>query len=156
MKKKGYFFTMDALLAILMFTTIVLLIHLFYINAPPLTQLHYLSKDTIEVLSTTKIKDLDASTYPFVGTYSGTSLFNEELTIVEQLKVYDDEIKRIEEGGGDAGAVTEKKTQIENQLLEHLYPPQYKYKIEFGEIKDTPTSEIVVVSRKLVGSVEVQ
>ena len=140
MRKKGYFFTMDALLALLLFTTIILLVHLFYINAPPLSQLHYLSRDTLDVLSTTKIKDLDLS-YSLKDDYPE---INEELTIVEQLKIYN-----------DAG-VTTTKEDIEDRLLKHLYPPQYQYSISFGDPTVESTSKIVVVSRKLVGSVEIE
>lgn len=142
MRKKGYFFTMDALLALLLFTTIVLLIHLFYINAPPLSQLHYLSKDTLDVLSTTKIKDLDGA-YLFL-TDPQFSDVNEELTIIEQLAAY------------NARGEISKKEEIERQLLQHLYPGQYKYTIEFGDARDARTSKIIVVSRKLVGSVQVR
>jgi len=143
MRKKGYFFTMDALLALLLFTTVILLIHLFYINAPPLSQLHYLSRDTLDTLSTTKIKDLDETAYPFLIDAQFSDI-NEELTVIEQLATY------------NAGGQISKKEEIERQLLQHLYPAQYKYTIEFGEARDARTSKVIVVSRKLVGSVQVR
>lgn len=157
MKKKGYFFTMDSMLAMLMFVIIVMLIHLFYINSPPLTQLHYLSSDTIDLLSNTKIKDMDPSRYCFVeGSCGGVfDDINSELTVIEQLKVYDDEANRENPGDPKSTVPYQKKSRIEAEILDLLYPPQYNYNIEFGELTDPTSSKIVVVSRRLVGGVKV-
>ena len=131
---------MDALLALLMFTIVITLIHLFYINSPPLTQLHYLSKDTINILGNTTIGDMDSAKYSFVGSVPSQDRSN---TVLEQLKVYST-TNPIE------------KARTEDQILQALFPPQYNYKIRFGGV-DSPTDpKITVVSRRVISNVQVQ
>ena len=107
--------------------------------------LHYLSKDTIDIFSSTKIDDLNPSSYAFVNEAG----INKELTVLQQLR----ELDRLAKAGDTAAG--EQKQRIEDQLLEHLYPPQYNYKVSFNQLEDTSSSRIVVVSRRLVASATV-
>ncbi|MAF36784.1 hypothetical protein CL622_06725 [archaeon] len=153
--KRGYFFTLDAILALVLFTLVVLLVHLFYINSPPLTQLQYLATDTLDVLSNVRIEELkqDEGYYPFI-TDSQFSDLDTDLTVIEQMRVYDDEF----------GTLTitcdgEELTRIDcmkRQLVEGLYTKQYSLKMNLDNSVATTDSRIVVVSRRIQSGVSVQ
>jgi hypothetical protein len=151
MRKKGYFFTMDALLAILMFTLVITLIHLFYINSPPLIQLHYLSQDTIDILGDTKVNDMHVVNpgYRLNGgiqysTFLPVQNPNNQQTILEQMKVFHNA-----DGNYEA-----RVDPMGNQLFKHLYPTQYNFRVRFGAVEQPEASKIVVVSRRVVGGVQ--
>lgn len=143
--KKGYFFTLDAILALLLFTTVVILIHIFYINSPPLSQLYFLSSDTIDVLSYTQMSELDSNKYPFMTDPTYQNHIKDDLTILEQLRVFK-----------KAGVSDQDIILAEDQLLSNLYPGQYDFNIRLDSTDPaTTTSNVIVVSRRLVSSVSV-
>ena len=63
-KKRGYFFILDAMLALFIIVIGVFLITSSYVNVPKPTQVGLLSDDLLNFLSKTKIKDLNN---PYVG-----------------------------------------------------------------------------------------
>ena len=64
LKKRGYFFVLDAVLGLIVLVTGVVLITSSYINAPQPVQVELLSDDLLNFLSNTKIKDLNN---PYAG-----------------------------------------------------------------------------------------
>jgi len=59
LKKRGYFFVLDAVLGLLVLVTGVLLITSSYVNVPQPIQVGLLSDDLLNFISNTKIKDLN-------------------------------------------------------------------------------------------------
>ncbi len=64
MKKRGYFFVLDALLGLLVLIIGVFLITSYYVEVPKTTQVTLLSDDLLNFLSNTKIKNLNN---PYAG-----------------------------------------------------------------------------------------
>ena len=63
-KKRGYFFVLDAVLGLFVIAIGVFLISSSYVNVPHLTQVGLLADDLLNFLSSTKIKDLNN---PYAG-----------------------------------------------------------------------------------------
>jgi len=57
--KKGYFFTMDALLAFFILGAGLMLMSDLYSSEQPKTQINYYSEDAISILSETRVDGLD-------------------------------------------------------------------------------------------------
>src|SRR3989338_6725465 len=74
LKKRGYFFVLDAVLGLIVLVTGVVLITSSYINAPQPVQVEILSDDLLDFLSNTKIRDLNN---PYAGI--GGVLWNQGL-----------------------------------------------------------------------------
>ena len=66
LKKRGYFFILDATLALFVLVIGVFLIVSFYLKAPETSQVGLLSEDLFNFLSSTKIKDLN-NAYAGIG-----------------------------------------------------------------------------------------
>jgi len=64
LKKRGYFFVLDAVLGLMVLVTGVFLITSSYIDVPQPVQVELLSDDLLNFLSNTKIKDLNN---PYAG-----------------------------------------------------------------------------------------
>ena len=65
-KKRGYFFLLDAMLGLSVIAIGVFLILSLYINAPEQAQVSFLADDVLNFLSNTKIKDLN-NNYAGIG-----------------------------------------------------------------------------------------
>ena len=63
-KKRGYFFVLDAILGLFILTIGVILISSFYLKAPQPIEVGLLSDDLLSFISNTKIKDLNN---PYAG-----------------------------------------------------------------------------------------
>lgn len=63
-KKRGYFFVLDAMLALVVLVIGMFLVSSSYVNAPQPAQVTLLSDDLMNFLSTTKIRDLNN---PYAG-----------------------------------------------------------------------------------------
>ena len=72
LKKRGYFFVLDAVLGLIVLVIGVLLITSSYVNAPKITQVGFLSDDLLNFLSNTKIGNLNN---PYAGI--GGQLWNQ-------------------------------------------------------------------------------
>ena len=105
--KKGFIFSFDSFLALVLFTLFTILIYLFFVFSTPVTQQYYFSEDIINVLSTTKISDLNLAEYPDIelmvndGRITDTSS-----TIIEQILTFELNDNR-EDACGLFGNVTE-------------------------------------------------
>ena len=64
--KKGFIFSFDSFLALIIFTLFTLLIYLFFVFSSPTTQQYYFSEDMLNVLQNVKISELQSS-YPQIN-----------------------------------------------------------------------------------------
>ncbi len=85
-KKKGYFFMLDATLGLFVLVIGVVLVLSFYVNAPLPTQVNLLSKDLLGFLSKTKIKDLN-NPYAGIGgqLWKQGSITDEDNSLLQQI-----------------------------------------------------------------------
>ena len=67
MVKKGFFFTVDAFLAILIFTLILFSLFSYYVSSKSLTQQFYYSEDLLEVINSIELLELDPAKYSIIG-----------------------------------------------------------------------------------------
>src|SRR3989344_7786178 len=81
--RKGYFYTIDALIAATLIFMAVLIIPKFYLAEPQSQNLNFVSQDIISTLSTIKVKD---STNPYIQSLiASNNITNTENTIIEQI-----------------------------------------------------------------------
>lgn len=83
--KKGFFFSMDAFLALMLFVLIVALIYSFFINMGTLRQQYYFSEDLFNVMNGVEIGELDESYYTIIGSLDD---LDQNMTIMEQIATY--------------------------------------------------------------------
>lgn len=87
--KKGFIFSMDAFLAIILFIFIIFLIYIFSISFFGLNQQYFFSEDLLTTLSETKINELDQSYYPHINSLiSSTRINNTDVNIIEQIVTF--------------------------------------------------------------------
>ena len=65
--KRGFIFSFDSFLALVMFALFLILILMFYIFTSPTTQQYFFSEDMLNVLSDVRINELDMSSYPQIN-----------------------------------------------------------------------------------------
>lgn len=84
--KKGFIFSFDSFLALIMFTLFTLLIYIFFIFAIPTTQQYYFAEDLINVLNGVKINELDLSAYLTINNMiNDKKITDTSLTIMQQI-----------------------------------------------------------------------
>jgi hypothetical protein len=87
--KKGFFFTTDGFLAIILFTVIILGLFSYYISAKSLTQQYYYSEDLLNIFSNVKISELDPIYYPSIQTIlNQPEEYNSGNVIIQQINVF--------------------------------------------------------------------
>ena len=122
MKKRGFFFSMDAFLALLLFAVVLSLIYSFFISVPRLDQPFYFSEDVLDVFSKVKIKDLDLNQYPGIESMvNDGTISNTDKTLFEILA-------ELQLSGNGAGS----QSLIEDILI-CIIPDQYGFGIDFGD-----------------------
>jgi len=90
--KKGFIFSFDSFLALIMFTLFTLLIYIFFIFAIPTTQQYYFAEDLINVLNGVKISELDLSAYSTINTMiNDKRITDTSLTILQQIITFKEE-----------------------------------------------------------------
>ena len=84
--KRGFIFSIDAFLAILLFVFVIILIYSFSISFFSLNQQYFFSEDILTTLSETKLNELDLSYYPQISNLiSQGKINNTDVKIVEQI-----------------------------------------------------------------------
>ena len=84
--KKGFIFSFDSFLALIMFTLFTLLIYIFFIFAIPTTQQYYFAEDLINVLNGVRISELDLNAYSTISTMiNDKKITDTSLTILQQI-----------------------------------------------------------------------
>lgn len=150
LKKRGYFFILDAVLALFVLVTGVFLITSSYVNIPKPTQVGFLADDLLNFLSQKKIKDLNN---PYAGV--GGELWNQgnitdaDNSLLQQIGVF----------------YTTNNLDIAEKFIQNvsigIIPSQYKYELWMNgailypktpspeHVKSRSSTEILTTSKKL-------
>jgi len=146
MPKRGFFFSLDAFFALILFGLFLSLIYTSFFSAPRIEQPFYFSEDVLDVLSNVRISELDLSQYPGITNQIATGIIsNPDKTVFEIL---------VEFNNKNPKDVANTKILLD-ELLNGIMPVQYGLGVEFGGIsvynKD-PTKEVtnVIARQRLV------
>lgn len=119
--KKGFIFSFDSFLALVLFTLFTILIYLFFVFSTPVTQQYYFSEDIINVLSTTKISELNLLEYPKIQEMIEQGIITDtSSTIIEQILT----LQLSEDESNSCG--------LFGNVTENLLPPGYKVGIDLA------------------------
>lgn len=120
--KKGFFFSMDGFLALILFALFLSLIYSFFISVPRLEQPFYFSEDILDVFSEVKVSELDLNSYPGIqGLMASNAINNTNKTIFEVMvdfKVNNHDIAN--------------SRDLVSDLITGIVPEQYGFGIDFG------------------------
>lgn len=84
--KKGYFFIIDAIIAILIISIGVLISFSLYNYDPPKEQSFFLSTDIINTLSENHVSDINTEKVPYLEVLKSENyIINDNITILEQI-----------------------------------------------------------------------
>ena len=81
MSKRGYFFTLDGMLALGIIIVGFIILYAYFVSTPPEIQAEFFASDLLDFLDKTQIKDLDNTIVPPADQGS-------ENTILEQIAIY--------------------------------------------------------------------
>lgn len=150
LKKRGYFFVLDAVLALSILVVGVFLVTSAYVDVPQPTQVELLSEDVLNFLSNTKIKDLNN---PYAG-------IGGELWANGSIKDADNSLlQQISEFYATNNLDTAEKF-IQN-VSKDVVPSQYKYEIWINgvilypknpapeHINSRNSTEVLLTSKKI-------
>ncbi len=118
MKKKGYFFTIDAFFAVLVLVIGLIIVWNSYSSRPLTTPSEIVSQDLTTIFSTTKIIDLSDIYYPYIRDLKlQGKIVNYDNTLLEQIAFFysEDEI--------------EVATNFTKELAEELVPEHQGFEI---------------------------
>jgi len=140
--KKGFIFSMDAFLAIILFVFVLFLIYSFSVQNTNINQEYLISNDLLNIFSEVRISELNMTNYTNINSLISKGIINEtNITISQQiirfnlsndqlnLKIFIDDIIN--------------KTNLEN----------LKMALYLGDIKvygDNPNKESILSRRKIV------
>jgi|SRR3989338_8232883 len=118
--KKGFIFSFDSFLALIIFTLFTLLIYLFFVFSSPATQQYYFSEDMLNVLQNVKISELQDS-YPEINQMVIDGRIKDtEINILEQMLTFELENKR------DDACI------LFNETTNNLLPESYKISFDLS------------------------
>ena len=138
--KKGFFFSMDGFLALILFALFLSLIYSFFISVPRLEQPFYFSEDILDVFSEVKVSELDLNSYPNIqGMITNDVINNTNKTIFEVLSDFQLNNHNIADS-----------QMLVNELITGIIPEQYGFGIDFGNssIYEKPKNVTNLVSRQ--------
>ena len=138
--KKGFFFSMDGFLALILFALFLSLIYSFFISVPRLEQPFYFSEDILDVFSEVKVSELDLNSYPNIqGMITNDVINNTNKTIFEVLSDFQLNNHDIADS-----------QMLVNELITGVIPEQYGFGIDFGNssIYEKPKNVTNLVSRQ--------
>lgn len=117
-KKRGYFFTLDAALGLFVLVIGMVLVLSLYANAPAPAQVGFISSDLLGFLSNTKIKELN-NPYAGIGglLWSQGSITNADNSLLQQIGefYYKNNLDTAE--------------RFVQNVSEPIIPPQFKYEV---------------------------
>ena len=85
--KKGFFFSIDAFFALMLFTLIIVFIYSFFLNMGNLQQQYYFSEDLFDVLNSVKMNELDDS-YASVSQLDQLGYVDYNISVMEEAVTY--------------------------------------------------------------------
>ena len=150
LKKRGYFFVLDAMLALIVLVIGVFLVTSSYVDVPQPTQVSLLSDDMLNFLSNTKIKDLNNAYAGIGGTLWGQGHIKDaDNTLLQQAGEF----------------YSTNKPDIAEKFIQNvsagIVPQQFRYEIWIDNsplypkapspehIKSKNSTEILLTSKKL-------
>ena len=87
--KKGFIFSMDAFLAIVLFVLVVFLIYVFSASYPGLGQQYFFSEDLLITMSGVKINELNLADYTKINQLkSSGKIEDDNILIVDQIVIF--------------------------------------------------------------------
>ncbi|MBI3032963.1 hypothetical protein HYY69_05805 [Candidatus Woesearchaeota archaeon] len=130
-KKKGYFFTMDSIIALFILVIGMSVIFAFKVSEPPTQQSEIYSLDLMNFLAKTKIKEINDQ-YVF-DLINKDIIRNTENTVLEQLAEFNYRYQKDPAScpGAEDCLMTAKK--LSEKLTAKLVPQQYGFKISIYE-----------------------
>lgn len=87
--KKGFFFSLDAFFAIMIFTLILVSIYGYFINTQELRQQYYFSEDLLDIFTSVKMEEIDLSTYPDINNLYESQIPEVRDNMYKDIKVID-------------------------------------------------------------------
>jgi len=85
--KKGFIFSFDSFLALIIYTLFTVLIYFFFVFSSPTTQQYYFSEDLINTIDNVKVSEI--SSYPEVQVMINDGRIKDpSLTIIEQILTF--------------------------------------------------------------------
>ena len=146
--KKGFIFSFDSFLALIIFTLFTILIYIFFIFSSPTTQQYYFSEDILNTLNSVKISDLDLNYYPNIQTMVNDGKIKDiSSTILEQMLSFE-----LDDKSDDACTVF---TDITYNLLPEGY--QIGFDLTSGDICGEVIDETInLISRNRIAVGKIQ
>ncbi|MBS3156109.1 hypothetical protein J4413_02650 [Candidatus Woesearchaeota archaeon] len=141
--KKGFFFSLDSILALILFGTVLAGIYSFFLVTHSVDQQFYFSEDILNRLSTVKVSELDLTKYPEIQRMVSQAVIkNTDNTLIEQIVIF-----RENEGESSSSA----ELFVED-ITNNLIPEQYGFSVDVnGEIfKKTKEINTLVSRERLV------
>ena len=150
LKKRGYFFVLDAVLALFILVVGVFLVTSSYVDVPQPTQVELLSEDLLNFLSNTKIKDLNN---PYAG-------IGGELWVNGSIKDADNSLLQQISEFYVANNLNTAEKFIQN-VSKDVVPSQFRYEVWINgavlypknptneHIKSRNSTEILLTSKKI-------
>ena len=146
--KKGFIFSFDSFLALIIFTLFTILIYIFFIFSSPTTQQYYFSEDILNTLNSVKISDLDLNYYPNIQTMvTDGGIQDTSSTILEQMLSFE-----LQDKSDDACTVF-------TDVTKNLLPEGYKIGFDLtsgdicGEVIDQ-TINLISRNRIAIGKIQ--
>ncbi len=146
--KKGFIFSFDSFLALIIFTLFTILIYIFFIFSSPTTQQYYFSEDILNTLNSVKISDLDLNYYPNIQTMvTDGGIHDTSSTILEQMLSFE-----LQDKSDDACTVF-------TDVTKNLLPEGYKIGFDLtsgdicGEVIDQ-TINLISRNRIAIGKIQ--
>ena len=158
LNKKGYFFVIDALIALGVLAIGVFLVFTFYANVPSKEQPAILSGSIMDFFANNKIKDVD-NLYAGLGgslwededadgglCYGEELIANGEITLLQQIAIFYEK-----SSGNSCYFDPDTEDLIERfirNLVENILPPQYKFEFWMDDQLLYPETEQTVSKSK--------
>ena len=146
MLKRGFFFSLDAFFALILFGLFLSLIYASFFSAPRLEQPFYFSEDVLDVLSNVRIKELDLAQYPGILNMINTGVItNTDKTAFEVL------VELNQKQPADTANIK----VLMDDLIKGVVPVQYGLGLDFSNQQvyvNDPAKEVtnVIARQRLV------
>ncbi len=90
--KKGFFFSLDAFFAIMIFTLILVSIYGYFVNTQELRQQYFYSEDLLDIFINTKMSEIDIVEInnENLNQLNQWNMINPDFTIMEQVVYFND------------------------------------------------------------------
>jgi len=84
--KKGFFFSMDAFFAIMIFTMVLVSVYGYFVSTNELRQQYYFSEDLLDLFTKIKMSEMnEVDTHPDLSRLKQWDLINDDLTVTDQV-----------------------------------------------------------------------